>query len=86
MQPLSTQGALQMHLPASAFTNCCEAEYPSNTLFADVNPLSIGFGDMEKYLPLLLAMFDTSPLGIFAAIILQSTVNVINALCNHETL
>jgi len=52
-----------MHIPASAFTTCCETAYPANTLFPDVNPISIGFKDMETYMGLVLGLYNISPEG-----------------------
>ena len=52
-----------MHLPASSFAKCSGTKPPSNTVFPDVGVMEVGFKDMEAYLPLVLALFDISPMG-----------------------
>lgn len=53
-----TLGILQMHLPASAYTECSSTPYPRNTLFGDLDGLNIKYEDLKKYLGLVLALFD----------------------------
>lgn len=53
-----------MHLPAEQFTACATAKWPSNTLFPDVDATSTGFADLQRYLALVLALYDLSPCGI----------------------
>ena len=52
-----------MHLPASSFAKCSAAPPPSNTVFPDVSVVDVTFKDMERYLPLVLALYDSSPMG-----------------------
>lgn len=52
-----------MHLPASSFAKCSAASPPSNTVFPDVSCVEVTFKDMERYLPLVLALYDLSPMG-----------------------
>ena len=58
---------LQTYIPGSAFAKCCETPFPSNTLFEDVTPLSVGFSSLETYLPLVLELYSMSPMGSFSA-------------------
>ena len=61
---LSHLGALTAYLPTSAFTYCCRASRPDNTLFAAVkNPCNVGYDDMLKHMPLILAIYEISPRG-----------------------
>lgn len=52
-----------MYLPASTFTACCSAKWPNNTLFPDVSATSVGFEELTTYLPLVLALYELSPMG-----------------------
>ena len=59
----SAQGVVQTYLPASVFANCAKNKWPQNTLFPDVDGYSIAFEDMKRYLPLILAFYQVSPMG-----------------------
>lgn len=61
------RGHVLTHLPGTVCTECGAKDYPLNTLFPDVNPLAVGFPDMERYLPLVLALYDVSPMGTCSA-------------------
>ena len=56
-------GAVQMYLPASVFSDCATKKWPLNTLFPDVDRSSVGFDQLQTYLPLVLALYDLSPMG-----------------------
>ena len=56
-------GILKLTLPGCTFLECAKTEPPSNTLFPNVNPVRVGMGTMEFYLPLILRMFEASPEG-----------------------
>lgn len=63
---IAVLGILQTHLPASVFSACCTQKFPMNTLFADVDGFSVSFEEMQKYLPLILAFYDVSPMGFLS--------------------
>ena len=64
LKPLLTaQGILQTYLPASAFTTCCNSKWPENSLFRDVDATNVAFDDLKRYKPLVLALYDLSPMG-----------------------
>ena len=71
------RGNLQMHLPAKAFTDCSEKDFPENTLFPDINALSVGYDDLVRYLPLILALYgELSPRGLFLFVYTFNTYTV----------
>lgn len=45
----------------ASFTKCLEANKPENTLFEDVNSWHVSFYEMQRFMPLILALFDISP-------------------------
>ena len=61
VQPSS--GALQMYIPAKVYLDCATQKWPLNTLFPDVDGASVGFEQLQSYLPLVLALYDLSPMG-----------------------
>lgn len=54
-------GAVKLHVPMASFTKCLEANKPENTLFEDVNSWHVSFYEMQRFMPLILALFDISP-------------------------
>ena len=54
---------MQTYLPASAFTACSTNKWPENSLFRDVDATSVSFDDLKRYKPLVLALYDLSPMG-----------------------
>ena len=59
-------GAIKLHIPGQAFLECAKQKSPGNTLFPDVRPDQVNFADLQRYLPLVLALYDLSPEGCFA--------------------
>ena len=57
-------GVLKTFLSSSAFLYCSDHKKPLNTLFHEVSDqCNIGFEDLEKYLDLVLALYEKSPEG-----------------------
>ena len=56
-------GCVQLHLPADAFENCGKLKPPLNTLFSVDSVGSITFQDMQRYLNLIVALFELCPKG-----------------------
>ena len=56
-------GCIQLHLPAEAFGNCGKLKPPLNTLFTVDSVGSITFQDMQRYLDLIVALFELCPKG-----------------------
>ena len=54
---------VKLHLPVDSFVQCANAKRPDNTLFPDVSSFTIGYPDLETYLPLILVFFQVSPEG-----------------------
>lgn len=53
---------MKAHLPTDALIKCKEQEPPHNTTFGQVaNVSAIGYEDMIKYFPLVLALAEISP-------------------------
>ncbi|CAK9007522.1 unnamed protein product [Durusdinium trenchii] len=72
------------HLPGTVCTECGAKDYPLNTLFPDVNPLAVGFPDMERYLPLVLALYDVSPMGEYTVGFLEKIFANIDRECDFK--
>ena len=56
-------GVVKLHLPVDSFVECANAKQPDNTLFPDVSSFTIGYPDLETYLPLILGFFQVSNEG-----------------------
>ena len=52
---------MKLHVPMASFTKCLEANKPENTIFEDVNSWHVSFYEMQRFMPLILALFDISP-------------------------
>lgn len=60
---LQNLGTLQLYLSADAFATCASAKPPQNTLFAVERVGSISFQDMQKYMDLIVGLFELCPTG-----------------------
>ena len=56
-------GCIQLHLPADAFEKCGKLKPPLNTLFSVDSVGSITFQDMQRYINLIVALFELCPKG-----------------------
>ena len=60
---LQNLGTLQLYLSADAFATCASAKPPQNTLFEVERVGSISFEDMQKYMDLIVGLFELCPTG-----------------------
>ena len=61
---------------------CAQTKRPDNTIFADVNSVSVGYSDMENYIELILGLFQVSPEGCLA---LYITLILACTSCTYTT-
>lgn len=54
---------VKIHIPAGTFVSCAQQPRPHNSLFGDVSSYDLGYPEMERYLDLLVALFELSPQG-----------------------
>lgn len=78
------KGIVQTYLPASAFTACSTNKWPENSLFRDVDATSVSFDDLKRYKPLVLALYDLSPMGEFTTGFLEKVFLNLDQECDHN--
>ena len=81
-------GILKAHLPGKALLTCAERKPPHNTTFSEVkNVACIAYQDMQKYLSIILALSELSPVCRQAEMYICSRVVCVCACAPvHSTL